>query len=336
MNRKICAVALAVLTVCSLSLDARRKASPRTRENAAFLEQLQERDSILIGDQMRYGFRIYDIPDSSAIALPDWSEGFTEGVEVITPWLLDTTAVHGKAGSRDIEGFVVLTSFDEGLYELPPVALVLLSPGAGPDTLVFDTQWLSVWDMPVDTATFTPHDIKPHINYPVTFSELAPWIGGGLALAVAIYFLIRWIIALRRRKIEGEKKEPAHIVALRKLDKYRGDKLWEPEKQKLFFSGVTDTLREYIASRYGFGAMEMTTAEIFDALSDKDLTPELYSELKSLFEESDFVKFAKHIASRDAAAGAVPLAVRFVTTTYQEDLENEKEDTMQQQEAATL
>ncbi|MBR0361054.1 MAG: hypothetical protein IIX35_01595, partial [Paraprevotella sp.] len=38
---------------------------------------------------------------------------------------------------------------------------------------------------------------------------------------------------------------------------------WVPEKQKAFYSGITDALREYIAARYGISAMEMTTAEIF-------------------------------------------------------------------------
>jgi hypothetical protein len=76
--------------------------------------------------------------------------------------------------------------------------------------------------------------------------------------------------------------------------------------------------------RFGVDAPEMTTAELFDALkSDKDITPEMYSSLKELFERADFVKFAKHIASEQENAAALPLAVRFVTTTYQTDLEKE-------------
>ena len=35
------------------------------------------------------------------------------------------------------------------------------------------------------------------------------------------------------------------------------------------------------------------------------------------------MKFAKHIASEQENAAALPLAVRFVTTTYQTDLEKE-------------
>ena len=68
----------------------------------------------------------------------------------------------------------------------------------------------------------------------------------------------------------------------------------------------------------------MTTAELFDALKDsRDLSPDLYSELKELFERADFVKFAKYTAPDEDNAKALPLAVRFVTSTYQSEIEEE-------------
>ena len=89
-------------------------------------------------------------------------------------------------------------------------------------------------------------------------------------------------------------------------------------------SGITDALKFYMDDRFGVDAPEMTTAELFDALkSDKDITPEMYSGLKDLFERADFVKFAKHIATDEENARALPLAVSFVTTTYQADIQKE-------------
>ena len=117
--------------------------------------------------------------------------------------------------------------------------------------------------------------------------------------------------------------EPAHIVALRKLDKLRGDSLWAPEKQKVFYSGITDALREYIVSRYGISAMEMTTKEIFDSLKGREIPDGLYADAKDLFERADYVKFAKYTASQQENASAVPSAVKFVTSTYQEELDEE-------------
>ena len=99
--------------------------------------------------------------------------------------------------------------------------------------------------------------------------------------------------------------------------------MWAPEKQKQFYSGVTDALREYMASRYGISAMEMTTVEIFENMKTADVPKELMGEVRELFDRADFVKFAKYVASDEDNASALPVAVRFVTETYQADVEDE-------------
>ena len=90
----------------------------------AFLEQLQPRDSVLVADQLKYGFELKDVKEGTDFMLPDYSEGFCPGVEIVSPWSLDTVEVHKgrrKAPSKlDIRGSVTITSFDEGKYELPP------------------------------------------------------------------------------------------------------------------------------------------------------------------------------------------------------------------------
>ena len=48
-------------------------------------------------------------------------------------------------------------------------------------------------------------------------------------------------------------------------------------------------------------------------------------DMKELFERADFVKFAKFTASDDDNAKVLPIAVRFVTSTYQTELEQEQE-----------
>ena len=196
----------------------------------------------------------------------------------------------------------------------------------GPDTLCFEApDPLKVMTMPVDTATFVPHDIKGQINYPVTLKEVLPYIGCGIAGLWVITAIIVVIVALsRRKKKEEERRDPPHIVALRELDKYRSDKFWAPEKQKIFYSGITGAVKDYIDRRFEIDAPEMTTAELFDALKDRsELTPELYEKLKDLFETADFVKFAKYVADDDHNKEALPLCVRFVTSTYQAEIEQE-------------
>jgi len=251
--------------------------------------------------------------------------------------MVDTVRTYGgkKAPkSYDIDVSILVTSFDEGKYNLLPLSLIRSTSGSDRiDTLVFDSQLLDVRTMPVDTATYQIHDIKGQVRYPLTIAELVPYL---LAVwGVALVGILVWILLSSRRKKasgEAEVQEPAHVIALRKLDRYRGDKYWAPEKQKIFYSGITDALREYIEARYGIDAMEMTTAEIFKDLKDSDVPEDLYSEMKTLFETADFVKFAKFHASDEENAAALPAAVRFVTTTYQSQLAEEEASASKKEE----
>jgi hypothetical protein len=294
----------------------------RVDAGETFLEPLQKRDSVLIADQLRYGVVLQNVKENTPLALPEFKMEKDSPLEIVGSWQLDSTRVSRKKESParyDIRASIILSAFWGGSYELPDIPVLLDG-----DTLVFRAaQQLEVKELPVDMENFQPNDIKPQVKFPYTFKEVFPWVLGVLVLAALIYLLVRWLLSRRKAAVEKENAEPAHIRALRKLDAFRSDKFWVPEKQKAFYSGVTDALREYIASRYGFGAMEMTTAEIFDDLKGTDVPADLYEEMKELFERADFVKFAKFTASDEENAKVLPGAVRFVTTTYQSVLEAE-------------
>ena len=304
----------------------------------AFLQQLQERDSVLVADQLLYGFELKGVREGTLLALPELPEKQDHRLMFLSPWRLDTLrTVKAKDGNPellDLKGSVVITSFEEGLYELPQIAVQRLSPDGVTDTLVFDPVRLEVKTMPVDTATFVPHDIKGQIRYPVTLMEIVPWIGLFWAVAVLVILAVCLFMMYRRSTDpENVRRDPAHIVALRRLDRYRGTGMWAPEKQKAFYSGVTDTLREYMSERFDVSAMEMTTAEIFEQLKEKEMPEGLRKEVRELFDRADFVKFAKYVASDDDNASALPVAVRFVTETYQAEVEEESSSAAEHGEA---
>ena len=319
-----------LLIVASVTLSAQGTVIP---VKGAFLKQLQERDSVLVADQLLYGFRLDGVAEGTQLVLPELPQEQDYRLMYLTPWIMDTLKVtkskDGQPALLDVAGSVMITSFEEGVYDLPQIALQRMSSDGVLDTLVFDPVRLEVKTMPVDTATFQPHDIKGQIRYPVTVQEVIPWIGLFWLVAVIVILTV-CLLMMHRRKNDPEyvKKDPAHIIALRELDKFRGSQMWAPEKQKAFYSGVTDALREYISGRYGIGAMEMTTAEIFGRMKETDVPEPLQKDVRELFERADFVKFAKYVASEDENSATLPLAVRFVTETYQAEIvaEEEKEE----------
>ena len=71
-----------------------------------------------------------------------------------------------------------------------------------------------------------------------------------------------------------------------------------------------------------------SVSRIMTLLGASEVDTDLYLSLKELFERADFVKFAKFVADDKDNAQAVPLCVRFVTSTYQAQIEEESKNVL--------
>jgi len=156
---------------------------------------------------------------------------------------------------------------------------------------------LEVLGMPVDTTKGIT-DIKPPYEIKVSFMEILPYISVGLILALIMFFYLRYLRKRRSVKEIIDKPSPppipAHILALEQLDELVREKLWQQGKIKLYYSRLTDIVRQYIELRFGVPAMEETTEDIMrDFTHGKQVREEIRIELKSLLELADLVKFAK-------------------------------------------
>lgn len=284
------------------------------------------RDTILIGDQIEWIIPLEMAPGEKYF-LEDIADPPAPGVEIIKPLQLDTVSNGRK--SVKVEGKVILTSFDSGSYYLPPL-IAMIERGSGVvDTLYMEGPTLEVTTVPIDTATYVIKDLKGQIKYPLKFKELLPWIGLALLLALIVWALVRWITMSRaNRTFLGKPivKDPPHIVALRALDKIRKQKLWQNDKQKQFYTEVTDALRVYIADRYGIVALERPSREMLADLKKQDIEEVLYGKMDELFTRADLVKFAKYLASAEENEEVIPDAVRFVNATYIKEIDEEKKE----------
>ncbi|MDD3201130.1 MAG: hypothetical protein PHP76_03915 [Bacteroidales bacterium] len=317
MKRRLFVLALILIATLSFAQDE----VPEGR-----IPSKLSKDTILIGDRVEWIMNL-SIKEGEECYFEQPDDPVAGGVETVQKLVMDTLSK--SKGNINIEGKMILTCFDSGSYFLPPVIALVGKQNGAVDTLFFDGPVLEVTTIPIDTATFKPYDIKGQIKYPLTFKEILPWLGIIILVAALIYGIVRFVKYRKENKTFFGKpivKDPPHIVALRSLEKIRGQKLWQNNKQKQFYTGVTDTLRQYIASRYDISAMEQTSAEMFDSLRDKKIDAKLYGELKDLFTTADFVKFAKHNASTEENENAIPTAVRFVNTTFMQDLEDSKKE----------
>ena len=130
----------------------------------------------------------------------------------------------------------------------------------------------------IDSTSHSIFDLKGQRTLPFRFAEIRGYVAWGLAalalLAAAAWALRRWLAARGRRL--GDLFRPApplppHVAAIRALEALHHQKLWQNNRHKLYYSGLTDILRTYIAARWEIGAMEMTSDEIVAALRDTEL-----------------------------------------------------------------
>lgn len=285
------------------------------------------RDTILIGDRTEWIIPLEMAPGEKYF-LEEIDNPPAPGVEILEPLKMDTISKNRKKIS--IEGRVVLTSFDSGSYYLPPLIAMIERKSGKVDTLFLDGPTLEVDTIPIDPDTYEIKDIKGQIKYPIKFMEVAPWVGLALLIAALIFVVVRYIVMHRRHRTFLGKpivKDPPHIVALRALDSIRRHRLWQNDKQKQFYTEVTDVLRVYIADRFGIVAMERPSKEMLADLKKQDLDPRLYENMEELFTRADLVKFAKYQASAEQDEAVLPDAVRFVNATYMQQLsEADKEE----------
>lgn len=257
-----------------------------------YVEILAELDTnmITIGDQFRLNLSVNQ-PVGMDVIFPVILDTVTAKIEVLQQFETDTT----WPGNDQIElkKRYLLTCFDSGLYEIPPLPF-RLSFDNWMDTVFSNPMYLLVYTVPLDS---TIRDIKQPIDVPVSLAEVLPYIligAGILALAYGIIYLLR-----KRKRKEPvfaftKPQDPPHVIALRELDELREAKLWQKNEYKVYYTRLTEIIRTYIERRFGIPAMEQTTYDILKSwkvAGYDDL--ELDDILKQLLNLADLVKFAK-------------------------------------------
>jgi hypothetical protein len=284
----------------------------------AVLKASFDRDSIMIGEQVQWTLKA--TIDRSIDAFFPIIDSITDGrIELLKNNGLDT--LQTSSNNITVQHTYVITSFDEGIYTLPEIPLLLRHRDGRLDTAYFERLSLLVKTVPIDTTSFEPYDIKTPITYPITFMEVLPWALSGLAVLALIAFVIYVIIRRKQHKpifFKPKPKEPPHIIALRELDRIKSDKLWQNNKVKLYYTRVTDVLRIYMEGRYRMQAMEQTSEEILTALASMPVPDALMDKLRELLSVSDLVKFAKYQPTTDDNEKALVTAQEFVDHTKEE------------------
>ena len=294
-----------------------------------------EPDSIMIGDRFDL---VIDVDKDlvQVVEFPEFEarDGEIEFVESLPVDTLERDGRRMKLRKR-----YRLAAFDEGRYNLG-TASVLYADKNLIDTLsTRDSLYLEVTTFQIDSTSQSIYDLKGQRNLPFRLAEIRTYLLWGvvalLLLAAAVYALVRWLRSRGKRLgalFKPAPPLPPHVAAIRALEALHNQKLWQNNRHKQYYSGLTDILRTYIAARWEIGAMEMTSDEILAALRTAELPDKARMDLTTILRDGDLVKFAKATPPAEENEANYLKAYYFVEETKlaEENTPTEGPDAMEQ------
>lgn len=251
---------------------------------------------IWIGDQINFTITV-EKPVSYILAFPVFRDTLIKNIEVLKGPLTDTALL--KDGRIRIRQRYLITSFDSGFYQVPPVFTELKTTN-GIKRFYSEYAPLEVMRVritPPDTTMKIFDIVKPY-RAPLTAGEILPWL---LLLVVAtaiVWYAVRLIKKLRIKK-SGEEPvinpDPAHIIAFRELEKLKAAQLWQKGEVKVYYTVLSEIIRQYLENRFGISSLELTTVETLNGLTRSGFKDDVsLRKLKTVLTASDLVKFAKY------------------------------------------
>jgi hypothetical protein len=289
---------------------------------------------ILIGDQLKLLLEI-EKPKNLQVQFPQVPDTFSSKIEVVNRSKVDTIKLENKDREKLTQSLYI-TSFDSGRHQIPPFYFRMKN-GQVLDSAATRELMFEVHTMKIDT-TKGPVDIKAVYAAPVTLKEVMPYILAVILLAAIVFFIFYYIKWKKKNQplfVRPEKPaEPAHVVALRELDRIRGQKLWQQEKLKQYYSEVSDTIRIYIENRFDIQAMEQTSSETIGVFKQqKELVDgKTLDQLQHILSLADLVKFAKYTPLPDDNNLTLMNAYFFVNQTKKEVVKAPEKQEVQAEE----
>ena len=143
----------------------------------------------------------------------------------------------------------------------------------------------------------------------------------GIIVAVIVHIIKRKKHPAPLSLTPYEKQEqPMHEIALSQLDILVQSDLWEKNQYKLYYSEISDILRQFLSARFNFGAQKMTARELFKKLKTIPDFKFDFNVLQKLQQSIGLVKFARAIPTVENRDKVLKTAKEIIIENKETDL----------------
>lgn len=188
----------------------------------------------------------------------------------------------------------ILSTFTTGIYEISPFTVNFINKDGKPAQSQTNALKIEVASLLDKESASDIRDIKPPVNLKI--KPIVYIIIFGLPLL----FLAA---GLMYRHYSAKKSYAQLIDEIVDPYKYASDELKKLESLELvkrglvkeFFTALSNVVRIYLSKIFFINILDMTTSESLRALREKGAEKGFLAKLRSFFDSSDLVKFAKYV-----------------------------------------
>lgn len=240
--------------------------------------------SIRIGEQIQYEIIVDEVRD---VRFPKFESDSLNRIGVVNSHKIDSL-------KNQLIKKYTLTSFDSGRYELPGQEVFVRNKRFLTDPVMID-----VGTVEVDTIKQPMYSIKEIENEPYLFSDYLNYFWGLILALLVIGAILYFVLRDKQEEEDISIKIPPFDHAKLRLKELDEKNLISQQKIKAYYVELTDIVRTFIEREMHIPALESTTEELIETISDFNASSQLnipketLGKLQHLLREADLVKFAK-------------------------------------------
>lgn len=194
-----------------------------------------------------------------------------------------------------LEKKYILTGFDSGRYVIPQQKIWINSKKYLTDSLL-----INVATVKVDTTKQKMYPIKAVKEEPKILDDYIPWLWWIVPIILVIVALILYFVFRKKKQVVVFKKQiPPMEEAIQRLKQLDEATYLKENRIKAYYTELTDIVRTYIEKDLHIPALESTTNELMDTITDFNkssnlqISKETLLNLQRVLQSADLVKFAK-------------------------------------------
>jgi hypothetical protein len=217
-----------------------------------------------------------------------------------------------------------ITTYFLGEFEIPSIEIAYIDKNNNRGAL--KTEPLIIKVVPVERKPNDKDDIR-EIKKQIYLRDLTIlYIILIILFLVGLFLLFKKYLFLKKEKIteiKEEKKLPEDIDALNKIEQLLYKNYLKDGKIKEFYFELSEIFREYLSRRYNIITLERTSSEILFDLNKIIYDRDIFKNITEFFNDTDLVKFAKYIPSKNEIENIIKLTKEIIERTKHPQINNE-------------